>query len=192
MRLVTFDGGVGELVDGAVRVLRAGSMIEWLSGSGREPTGVERDIAELTLRAPVPEPPSYRDFLTHQGHYERAMRNLSGDATAEPPAHWFEAPAFYFGNHHAILGPGQPVHRPRDCVRLDFELELVAGSGSTATSPPSRCSTTGAPGTSRRWRARSGSARTRRRTSGRASGRGSSPRTSSTTRTGACGWPRRS
>ena len=77
MRLVTFDGGVGEFVDGAVRVLRAGSMIEWLSGSGREPTGVERDLTELTLLAPVPEPPSYRDFLTHQGHYERAMRNLT-------------------------------------------------------------------------------------------------------------------
>jgi fumarylacetoacetate (FAA) hydrolase len=129
MRLVTFDGGVGELVDGAVRVLRAASMVEWLSGSGREPTGVERDLTELTLLAPVPEPPSYRDFLTHQGHYERAMRNLTGNATAEPPPHWFETPAFYFGNHHAILGPGQPVRRPDGCERLDFELELAAVIG---------------------------------------------------------------
>jgi fumarylacetoacetate (FAA) hydrolase len=129
MRLVSFDGGVGELLDGAVRVLRAASMLEWLSGSGREPTGEERGLDELRLLAPVPAPPSFRDFLTHQGHFERAMRNLSGNAGAEPPPHWFAAPAFYFSNHHAILGPGEPVRRPPDCAWLDFELELAAVVG---------------------------------------------------------------
>jgi 2-keto-4-pentenoate hydratase/2-oxohepta-3-ene-1,7-dioic acid hydratase in catechol pathway len=129
MRLVSFAGGVGELADGAVRVLEAGSMLEWLHGSGRAATGEERAVEDVALLAPLPVPASFRDFLTHQGHYERAMRNLTGDPAAAPPRHWFDAPAFYFSNHHAILGPGAPVRRPPDCTWLDFELELAAVVG---------------------------------------------------------------
>jgi fumarylacetoacetate (FAA) hydrolase len=124
VKLVSFDGGMGELVDGVVRVLEARSMLEWLSGSGRRLTGEER--ADVTLLAPVPEPPSYRDFLTHEGHYVRAMRNLTGNPEAAPPQHWYDLPAFYFGNPAAILGPEQPVRRPEACSWLDFELELAA------------------------------------------------------------------
>jgi fumarylacetoacetate (FAA) hydrolase len=129
MRLISFEGGVGEVADGAVRVLRAGSMLEWLHGSGRAATGEERPLADVRVLAPVPVPASLRDFLTHQGHYERAMRNLTGNPTAEPPPHWFATPAFYFSNHHAILAPGEPVRRPPDCSWLDFELELAAVIG---------------------------------------------------------------
>jgi fumarylacetoacetate (FAA) hydrolase len=141
MRLVTYttDVGsppaVGELVDGAVRELRAGSMIEWLSGEGRAPTGTEHAVAEVRLLAPVPEPPSYRDFIAYQGHLERAMRNIRDDDGLEAPSYWFKAPAFYFGNHYAILGPDQPVRRPVGVEMLDFELELAAivdGNGGIA------------------------------------------------------------
>jgi fumarylacetoacetate (FAA) hydrolase len=131
MRLVTYQPPgadapmVGELVDGAVRQLRAASMVEWICGSGRAAAGPEHDPETVRLLAPVPQPPSYRDFLTYEGHFERAFRNLSGDPTVMVPDYWYEKPAFYFGNHHAILGPGEKVLRPLECQWLDYELELA-------------------------------------------------------------------
>jgi fumarylacetoacetate (FAA) hydrolase len=71
MRLVTFalqSGGpsrVGVLEPGGtVRELRAPTMIAWLAGEGREFSGAEHALADVRLLAPVPEPPSVRDFFT--------------------------------------------------------------------------------------------------------------------------------
>ena len=81
MRLVTYTSSgagperVGELLDHRVCDLEAPSMIAWLSGEGRSATGVEHAIDEVTLLAPVPEPPAFRDFLTYQGHATRARRH---------------------------------------------------------------------------------------------------------------------
>jgi fumarylacetoacetate (FAA) hydrolase len=116
---------VGEILDDHVRELAAPSMIAWLDGEGREATGVEHAADEVTLLAPVPEPPAYRDFLTYKGHFERAARNFL-NADFEVPDYWHEAPAFYFGNHAAMVGSGQPVRRPLGVEWLDFELELAA------------------------------------------------------------------
>jgi fumarylacetoacetate (FAA) hydrolase len=131
LRLVTYtlDGPgsarVGEILDDHVRELAAPSMIAWLDGEGRAATGVEHAVDEVTLLAPVPEPPAYRDFLTYQGHFERAARNLL-DPGFEVADYWYEGPAFYFGNHAAMVGSGQPVRRPLGVEWLDFELELAA------------------------------------------------------------------
>jgi fumarylacetoacetate (FAA) hydrolase len=131
LRLVTYtlDGPesarVGELVDDRVRELDASSMIAWLGGEGRGTTGVEHGVEAVTLLAPVPEPPAYRDFLTYQGHFERAARTVYGP-DFQVPEYWFERPAFYFGNAAAIVGTGATVRRPMDAERLDFELELAA------------------------------------------------------------------
>ena len=132
MRLVTYtrDGEdsarVGEIVDAGVRELEAPSMIAWLNGEGRTQTGTEHALDEVTLLAPVPEPPAYRDFLTYQGHATRARRHLMGPADFEVPGFWFQGPAFYFGNAAAIVGTGAVVRRPKHVDWLDFELELAA------------------------------------------------------------------
>lgn len=131
MRLVTYtvngtrSARVGELVDDAVRELRAPSMVAWLNGEGREATGVEHAVADVRLWAPVPEPPTYRDFLTYQGHFERAGRNVV-NPDFDVPEYWFERPAFYFGNASAIAGDGDSVRRPLGVEWLDFELEVAA------------------------------------------------------------------
>ncbi|MGH2993003.1 MAG: fumarylacetoacetate hydrolase family protein [Solirubrobacterales bacterium] len=127
MRVGTFRGQagetfVGELDGETVHRLSAPSMLAWLAGEGRERNGEEAGLAELAVLAPVPEPPSVRDFYAFERHVAAGWR-LRG---AEIPEQWYEAPAFYFSNPASIVGPGQPVRRPAATEMLDFELETAA------------------------------------------------------------------
>jgi len=130
MRLVTFrdtprSTRVGELDGQTVHSCAAETMIEWLSGEGRVRTGTVQPLAELHLLAPVPAPPSVRDFFAFEEHVAAGFR-LRG---AEIPDAWYEAPTFYFSNPAGICGPGDEVARPADCKLLDFELEIAAVMG---------------------------------------------------------------
>ncbi|HEX2129895.1 MAG TPA: fumarylacetoacetate hydrolase family protein [Solirubrobacterales bacterium] len=118
---------VGEVEHQAVHVLEAPTMLAWLGGAGRERTGEELDLGVLRTLAPVPEPPSVRDFYAFEEHVAAGAR-LRGREIAP---YWYEAPAFYFSNPAAILGPGEPVGRPAATRRLDFELEVAAVIGLT-------------------------------------------------------------
>ena len=130
MRLLTFrdpsgHSRVGRLEDGDVEALRAGTMLEWLRGEGRDPAGIRHPLAEVELLAPVPEPPSVRDFFAFEGHVATGWRLRGGEV---PPA-WYRAPTFYFSNPASIHGPGEPVRRPQGTGMLDFELEIAAVIG---------------------------------------------------------------
>jgi fumarylacetoacetate (FAA) hydrolase len=134
VRLATFATGpgagarVGQLrPDGTIVQLAASSMIEWLAGSGRAVAGPDHPMDEVRLLAPVPEPPSVRDFYAYEGHVAVGARLRGGSI---PPA-WYEAPTFYFSNPAAVFGPGEPIRRPEGCTMLDFELEIacVIGDG---------------------------------------------------------------
>ena len=111
--------------DRALRLV-APSMLEWLAGEGRERTGEEDDVADLTTLAPVPEPPSVRDFYAFERHVATGFRLRDRDV----PEHWYRAPAFYFSNPASIHGPREPVRRPEATAMLDFELEIAAVIGS--------------------------------------------------------------
>ena len=100
-------------------------MLAFLAGEGRAPSGETLELSELTVLAPVPEPPSVRDFYAYEGHVAAGAR-LRGREIAP---YWYEAPAFYFSNPAAILGPGEPVARPASTAMLDFELEIAAVIG---------------------------------------------------------------
>ena len=130
MRLVTFGdpgGGtrVGRLDGERVAVLEAPTMIAWLSGEGREDAGEEHALAEVELLAPVPEPPSVRDFFAYEEHVATGAKLRGGEI---PPA-WYEVPVFYFSNPASIHGPGEPVRKPDLTSLLDFELEIAAVIG---------------------------------------------------------------
>ena len=84
-----------------------------------------RPLAGLTTLAPVPEPPSVRDFYAYEGHVAAGAKRRG----REVAPHWYEAPAFYFSNPAAIVGPGEPVRRPAATSMLDFELEIAAVIG---------------------------------------------------------------
>ncbi|HEY3946355.1 MAG TPA: fumarylacetoacetate hydrolase family protein [Solirubrobacteraceae bacterium] len=117
---------MGELrSDGSVVELEASSMLQWLSGRGRAPTGTAHSIEKVRLHAPVPEPPSVRDFYAYEGHV-RVGAKLRG---REIPDAWYEAPVFYFSNPAAVFGTEEPVRRPPGCEMLDFELEIAAVIG---------------------------------------------------------------
>src|SRR3954470_22096157 len=132
MRLVSFRDRssmprVGRLDgegDGArVVELAAPTMLHWLRGEGHEPAGRDHALADVALLAPVPEPPSVRDFFAYEGHVATGWRRRGQDRI---PDEWYRAPVFYFSNPASILGPGQTVRRPEGCKLLDFELEIAA------------------------------------------------------------------
>jgi 2-keto-4-pentenoate hydratase/2-oxohepta-3-ene-1,7-dioic acid hydratase in catechol pathway len=130
MRLVTFRDSphstrVGILENEQVHGLAAETMIEWLNGEGRVRTGTVHPLKDLHLLAPVPTPPSFRDFFAYEEHVAAGWR-LRG---ADIPDAWYEQPVFYFSNPASIRGPGDEVPRPTDCNMLDFELEIAAVMG---------------------------------------------------------------
>jgi len=127
MRLVTFrdpSGAerVGRLNGDRVVELRAPTMLAWLHGDGHQEAGRDHAFDAVALRAPVPEPPSVRDFYAYEEHVATGWRLRGGEV---PPA-WYDAPAFYFSNPASIHAPGEAVRRPAATQRLDFELEIAA------------------------------------------------------------------
>ena len=79
MRVGSFEraGGtrlVGRLDGDRVRVLAAPDMVGYLAGDGRDETGEAIPFAELRVLAPVPDPPSIRDFYAFEGHVAAGAR----------------------------------------------------------------------------------------------------------------------
>lgn len=85
------------------------------------------DLASVRLKAPVPRPPSVRDFYA----FERHVRTARQRRGLEMDPDWYEIPVFYFTNPAAIVGDGDDVPVPPGCTQLDFELEVacVVGRG---------------------------------------------------------------
>ena len=134
MRVATFTdpGGtvrVGVVAGNSVRQLEAVSMIDWLAGHGHGSGPQSWSLDEITLMAPVPEPPSVRDFYAFEGHVAAGWRRRGQPI----PEYWYVAPAFYFSNPASIVGPGQAVRRPESTRMLDFELEIAAVIGDRGT-----------------------------------------------------------
>jgi fumarylacetoacetate (FAA) hydrolase len=136
MRLGTFESACGERLAGEldgelVHRLEAASMLAWLAGEGRARTGERIPAGDLRALAPVPEPPSLRDFYAFERHVAAGARRRG----REIAPHWYEAPAFYFSNPASIHGPDEPVRRPGATEMLDFELEIAALIGLGSAGP---------------------------------------------------------
>ena len=82
---------------------------------------------DAEIKAPVPDPPTLRDFYAFEDHVKaaRARRGLP------MPQEWYEFPAFYYSNPHVIYGPEENVPYPAYTKTLDYELEIacVIGQG---------------------------------------------------------------
>jgi 2-keto-4-pentenoate hydratase/2-oxohepta-3-ene-1,7-dioic acid hydratase in catechol pathway len=150
MRFVTFEqAGAGEragvLADDSVLPLPAGvGLAELLGDDGgalreageRALSGAEGDplrLADLRLLAPLPRPPTIRDFYAFEQHVATARRNRG----LEMDPDWYELPVFYFTNPYAVTGPDAEVRAAPGSQRLDFELEVAAvvGRGGSNLTP---------------------------------------------------------
>ncbi|MFE3054124.1 fumarylacetoacetate hydrolase family protein [Nocardia sp. NPDC059239] len=85
-----------------------------------------RAVSEVTLRSPIPQPPTVRDYMTFESHLEGVMKLT--DPRAAIPAEWYHAPAFYFTNPYAVIGPADPVPIAPGSHAFDLELEVAAGT----------------------------------------------------------------
>jgi fumarylacetoacetate (FAA) hydrolase len=94
--------------------------------SGRDKSGpCVFPLGEVVLLAPIPDPPTLRDFYAFEQHVKtgRAKRGL------EMLPEWYEIPTFYFSNTSEISGPDATVPYPLECQELDFELEIACVIG---------------------------------------------------------------
>jgi fumarylacetoacetate (FAA) hydrolase len=84
-------------------------------------------LKDVTLRAPIPRPPSMRDGYAFRQHVATARKNRGLEMIPE----FDEFPVFYFTNHQAVTGPGDVVVEKLHTDQLDFELEaaIVIGQG---------------------------------------------------------------
>lgn len=92
--------------------------------AGAAPAGDPVPLAEVRLLAPVPAPPSIRDFMAFEEHVATARRSRGLDV----PELWYQIPTFYFTNPAVVHGPGDEIAMP-STEELDYELEVAAVVG---------------------------------------------------------------
>jgi fumarylacetoacetate (FAA) hydrolase len=82
-------------------------------------------LKDIKLLAPIPNPPTMRDFYAFEQHVAaaRALRGLG------MIPEWYEIPTFYFTNTSEIYGHDEPVPYPVGSHELDIELEIACVIG---------------------------------------------------------------
>src|SRR5436309_4112006 len=119
----------GLLVDHEIRALDIGlrliDLLDDLHDAGQRASSRPADVvavADVHLLAPIPQPPTVRDFYAFEQHVKTA-RETRG---LEMEPDWYELPVFYFSNPYATIGPNDRVTAPPGCGELDYELEVAA------------------------------------------------------------------
>jgi 2-keto-4-pentenoate hydratase/2-oxohepta-3-ene-1,7-dioic acid hydratase in catechol pathway len=82
-------------------------------------------LGGASLVAPVPRPPSVRDFMAFEQH----LVNCSAAMGTSVPPVWYDQPVFYFTNPAAITGPYDDVPMAPGTAQYDYELEVAAVIG---------------------------------------------------------------
>ncbi|MDQ0244767.1 fumarylacetoacetate (FAA) hydrolase [Bacillus fengqiuensis] len=82
-------------------------------------------LKDMKLAAPIPRPPSFRDFYAFEGHVKTARANRGLEMVPE----WYHFPVFYFSNAGAVKGHDEPVEKPVFTEWLDYELEVACVIG---------------------------------------------------------------
>ncbi|HEY2576348.1 MAG TPA: fumarylacetoacetate hydrolase family protein [Streptosporangiaceae bacterium] len=127
---------VGLLHEGSIHGLPGdSSLVDLLGDDGQrmaEAAGRARnDPAEVVaeggvrLLAPVPQPPSIRDFYAFEEHVKTSSAAMGHDVNPI----WYEIPLFYFTNPAAARGPCDDVPIAPGSRAFDYELEIAAVIG---------------------------------------------------------------
>ncbi len=91
-------------------------------GDDEAPVAISHALDDVWLLAPIPRPPSLRDFMVAEEHVRRSFKN-------DPPAEWWNIPVYYKGNCEEIYGPEDTIPWPAYTEKLDYELEMCAVIG---------------------------------------------------------------
>ena len=78
-------------------------------------------LHEARLHAPIPRPPTLRDFYAFEQHV-RTANQIRG---REIPENWYKFPVFYFTNPNSVFGPDEEIPYPSYTEALDYELEIA-------------------------------------------------------------------
>ena len=142
MRWVTFAQSInagertGLLVEGRIYACGPGTTLLSLLGDDGTKLAAEadelrrdpHDVFELDavhVLAPIPRPPTVRDFYAFEQHVRTARQRRE----LEMDPDWYELPVFYFSNPYAICGPDVDVAIPPGAADMDYELEVAAVVG---------------------------------------------------------------
>lgn len=79
-------------------------------------------LASTPLLAPIPTPPSVRDFMSFESHVVTSMAAIGSQV--DPV--WYRQPVFYFTNPAAIRGPVADIPIAPGSLQFDYELEVAA------------------------------------------------------------------
>jgi 2-keto-4-pentenoate hydratase/2-oxohepta-3-ene-1,7-dioic acid hydratase in catechol pathway len=124
MKLVTFDDGrVGKVVGDLVVELDVPDMRRYFELEGQvEPTGAEKPLADVRLRAPIIP----RKFFHTAGNFREHHEESKNVNWSHPVLPWI----VFFQNVDAIIGPEDPIVYPEPLTNeLDYELELAVVIG---------------------------------------------------------------
>jgi 2-keto-4-pentenoate hydratase/2-oxohepta-3-ene-1,7-dioic acid hydratase in catechol pathway len=126
---------VGVVHDGAVHGLRGAHALlplladaETLRRAGESALADPLEVvpeAAVSFRAPVPAPPSIRDFMAFEEHVVNSMRAMGHEVNPV----WYQIPVFYFTNPAAVYGPADPVPVSPGSDAFDYEMEIGAVIG---------------------------------------------------------------
>lgn len=126
----------GLVVNGQIHGVAAGTqLIDLLGDDGerltlaaehahRDPAEVV-DLSSVEVLAPIPTPPTVRDFYAFEQHVKTARQRRG----LEMEPDWYELPVFYFSNPYAVTGTGADVAISPGSGEFDFELEVAAVVG---------------------------------------------------------------
>lgn len=118
--LLTEDGILSLPFDSMLELIQAGD--DGLQRVRNTPRENLLPIHQARLHAPIPRPPTLRDFYAFEQHVKTANQNRGRDV----PENWYKFPVFYFSNPNAIFGPDEEIPYPRYTEALDYELEIAA------------------------------------------------------------------
>lgn len=114
------------------------SLVDLISADGGLAAAAERALRDpfevvsleaVRLRAPIPKPPSVRDFLSFEEHARNASRALGREVNPV----WYRQPVFYFTNPAAIRGPDEDIEISPGSAAFDYEVEVAAVVGHAGT-----------------------------------------------------------
>ncbi len=105
-------------------VLRSGEGLEATAALLTSNPAEIVDLAWADVLAPIPVPPSVRDFAAFERHVRNAGVAAGGAGTVS--SIWYEEPVFHFSNPAAIRGPRADVAVPAMTKSWDYEVEVAA------------------------------------------------------------------